>query len=383
MTDIETSNSQDPVAPTGDDAASTSQTVEQSQDNDATHATPKPDNHVEREQTLAEKIHSRAEKIKAKEGEEQKAQIEKKVDQPVEHGEQPPKFEPNYKYKAFGKEKELDPFFRDLIKDAQSEKKVKDVFTRADAFDDMKQRYEGVSQEFQNMARDHQDLDRDVKRVMHFRNAKDFDNFFAMLHISKDDVFGWAAKQLELEKMGPEHQQQYQQGVQARAENLYNQQNYATIQQQMADQRAQLVQMQLDQTLGRSEFTSAASAWDQKMGPGEFRRLVISEAANNTHATGQVWSPEQAVQHVMMKFGRLLDQPQPQASAQAFNGHAPQPQMGSHPQQPVMVQGRPVIPNVKGQGTSPIKQAPKSLDQLREMSKALQRQESAGYEASY
>ncbi len=378
MSDQE-SQTQGPVESTGDNAASVSTNVSETQTDQAPSGPVESATAPTPELSLHDKMKAEADKHKGQKPDENKAKADKghvKTDdgqpQAPKDQDKPPSYQPNLKYKAFGKERELDKLFASLVKDPESERKVKEVFTRADAFDDMKQRYEGVSQEFQKQAQTYQELDKDVKRVMKFRNDGDLDNFFASVQLTKQDVFSWAKRQLDLEQMSPDQQTAYQQGVQARAENAYNQQNYQSIQAEMAQQKAEMVKIQLDHTLTRPEVSSTASAWDTRMGENAFRNLVIQEAANNTMQTGQVWSPDEAVKHVVNKFGKLLEQAPSQTTAQApqasqGNNSAPSQQVA-----PVMVQGKPVIPNVNGRGTSPIKQSPKSLAELREMGRQAQ-----------
>jgi len=69
-----------------------------------------------------------------------------------------PIFQPNWKYKAFGKEKEIDEMWRPLVKDPDSEQKVKDIFTKVDAFDELKNKHESTSKEFQGLLGEYQAL---------------------------------------------------------------------------------------------------------------------------------------------------------------------------------------------------------------------------------
>src|SRR5574338_786965 len=68
--------------------------------------------------------------FKPKPVEEQIKDAQPKPSAPV-----PPAFTPNYKYRAALQEKEIEEFWRPLIKDAESEKRVKDALTRLDGFD--------------------------------------------------------------------------------------------------------------------------------------------------------------------------------------------------------------------------------------------------------
>lgn len=279
--------------------------------------------------------------------------------------EQKPAFTPNFKYKAFQKEKEIEEFWRPLIKDADSEKKVKDLFTRAEAFDDLKARFEGTNQEFSRVYNDYAALDADVRKVTSFLNKGDFDNFFDSIGVTHEKIFNWVAEKLAQEELPPQ-QKQALRAQQLERQRLYElEQENKTLDDQFQTQASQARAMQLDMILSRPEVSQAASAWDQRMGTiGAFRDLVVEEAQKVWYAQKRDMSVEEAVQHVMTKYGKLIDVGvvTPQASAQqAAHTQSPAPQ----------AQAKPVIPAVQGRGTSPVKKSPKSLDDLRQMAKEL------------
>ena len=61
-----------------------------------------------------------------------------------------PAYTPNYKLKVYDEEKELeDKFLKDLIKDPESEKKVKEIAQKYLGFDTVKSRHEKVKSEYQ------------------------------------------------------------------------------------------------------------------------------------------------------------------------------------------------------------------------------------------
>lgn len=276
---------------------------------------------------------------------------------------QPPAFQPNFKFKAFGKEHELDAFWHGLIKDADSEKKVKDVFTKAYAFDDTKTRYESSQKEFNGLLGEYQALDKDVARVMKFKNDGDYDNFFKSIKISDQDLFQYVQQKLERLNLPPDQQRAFDRQAQER-QRIYD---LEAQNQQMGEQfQTQAVQartMQLDMTLSRPDISQAASSWDQRAGRiGAFRDLVIEHAQNVFYSTGQDLSAEMAAQAVLQRFGGFLNGGQSQVAAPVAGPTglaAPQ----SH--------AKPVIPAVSGKGTSPVKKVPKSIDDLRAMAKEM------------
>lgn len=359
---IESSNTQEPVESTAVETASPTEKAQETPTLETSTPTAPEDT------SLRAAMEKKAQEIKASAPDAATAIAPATVP-----GATPPAYQANYKYKAFGKERELPEQFRSLIKDEATEKQVKEVFTRADAFDDMKSRVENSSKEFQGLLQTHQTLDKDVKRVMNFRNQGDYDNFFAALKISDNDVFNWVQNKLAAMK-DPTQLQQYNQQVQQRADLLQQQESYTNLQQNYNTQAVQARTMQLDMVLSRPDVTSTATAWDSKVGQiGAFRNLVIQEAANHWYMSGQKTdlSVEQAVDQVLKKFGKFVET-QPQASS---NGHSPAATAGAPqaPTAPVAPQAKPVIPNIQGKGATPVKRVPKSLDELRQRGKELRK----------
>jgi hypothetical protein len=276
-----------------------------------------------------------------------------------------PKYEANYKFKAFGKEKEIPEAFRSIIKDPESERQVREVFTRAEAFDDMKGRYENTQRESQQILSNFAALDKDVKRVMGYRNKGDLDNFFASIKLTDQDIIQHLQNKAQY-MQDPNLKAQYDQQVQHRAELLNTQEQYESLQQNYSNQAVQTRTMQLDHVLSRPDVQSTASAWDEKMGEaGAFRNLVIQEAASYYHTTKQDLPADAAVQLALQKFGKLVQQGLVPQAPVPVTPTAPASQT---PGQPVVV-AKPVIPTLNGKGTSPVKQAPKSLADLRRMGK--------------
>lgn len=272
----------------------------------------------------------------------------------------PPTYQPNFKFKAFGVEKELDEFWRPLIKDQDSEKKVKDLFTRAEAFDELKSRYEGTQNEFSQVYNEYVSLDKDVKRVASFLNRGDLDNFFRSVGLTEEKIYEWVENKIEMQNLPPDQKKALEMQAMERQRSYDLELEKNELVQQYQTQAVQARTMQLDMLLSRPEVSQAASAWDSKMGQlGAFRDLVVEEAQKAWFAEKVDLSAEQAVQRVLTRYGKLLE-----------GGVAPQAPMapqGSAPQ----VQQKPVIPAVQGRGTSPVKRSPKSIDDLKAMAKEL------------
>lgn len=287
----------------------------------------------------------------------------------VSSGETPaqPAYTPNWKYKAFGKEYEIDETFRPLVKDAETEKKVRDVFERAQSMNDYKQKYSQQHQTYTQLQKEYTPIKENLAMVGKFIKDGDYSAFLNSFGITDQAIFGWAEKRLE-ELQLPEHQRQaLEKSREAQWQNYQLQQQYSQAQEQIQQHAVETRTMQLDTTLGRPEISGMAQTWDSRMGEGSFRQLVIDEASAHFYATGQDMSVEQALALVSKKFGGWMasQQSAPQTSqeslAQPTDGQAAPTTSGVKPGQK---KGVPVIPHVTGKSASPVKKAITNMDEL-------------------
>lgn len=265
---------------------------------------------------------------------------------------------PNYKYKAALQEKELDPFFHSLVKDPDSEKKVKDLFTKVDAFDFIKTKKEQVEQQLQSLAGDYENVQTTVSRFNDSVSRGDLSSAFRVAGITKEAVFKWTQQQLQLMEMPPEQRQQFEQFEEAQSQKYNLEQQVSNLQKQYEQQAVQARAVQLDVALSRPEVARFSEAWDRNAEPGSFKNFVIEEAKKVYYDTRQDLSPEQAIGMVMQRFGKFLN-----TGDTVVQSPQAVPQVNGFQQQ------KPVIPNVAGKAASPIKKVPRSIDDLKKLAK--------------
>jgi hypothetical protein len=282
-----------------------------------------------------------------------------------------PAWSPNYKYKAALQEKEVDEFWRPLMKDADSEKKVIEALQKLDGFDAVKESRESVMKQFESLQGDYRAQAEVINRVESALERKDLSSVFRQLGVTQQDIFNWTHQQLQMMELPPEQRRAMEEAEQTRLQKYEMEEKMSQFQRMYEDQAVQARTMQLDFTLSRPEVQSAASNWDTLTGqPGAFRNLVIQEAQTAFYQEQVDLTAEQAVQRVMQKFGKVVNTG---AGSQAFAPQAQAPMAAQAAQAPVVQapQAKPVIPNVSGKGTAPIKKVPKSLDDLKKIAKEL------------
>jgi hypothetical protein len=282
----------------------------------------------------------------------------------------PPVYTPNLKFKVMDKELEIDPLFHALVKDAETEKKIREMHEKAFGLDSVKTdrqmlkqkidtHYAPLEQKFQETTRSLAVIDKMVEKG-------DYDNFFKVLEIPEQKILEWAVKKAQLMQLTPAEQAAYNQQVQDR-NNLYlTEQQNVQYQEQLFQHQVQARTFELDQELSKPEVLKVVEAFDSQAGtPGALKAEIIKRG--QFYAYQGVDKPvADVVKEILGFVGHVVPQAQPGAQQPGVGSAQP---AGQSTQQAAPTVKPPVIPNVGGQGTSPAKKKVRSLDDLRELSK--------------
>jgi hypothetical protein len=276
-----------------------------------------------------------------------------------------PAYTPNFKFKAADKEQEFDDFVRNAVKTPEQEKKLRELYEKAYGLDHVKSEREKYRNDYKTINEQHSALNKGLDQLSSMLRNKDYHGFMEALKIPEQDILQYALSRVQYKEMPPEQRQQLDQQYQAQQRLAYleqaNQELVSGYQSQMVQQRTS----ELDGYIGRPEVSQVASAFDARVGrQGAFRDEVIRRGQYYASLPeSQDITVEQAVQEIMNLVGNISPQATP-ASAQAqVDG-----MQTAHEQQ----QSKPVIPNIKGRGTSPAKKVVRSMDDLRNIAKSFQ-----------
>lgn len=267
-----------------------------------------------------------------------------------------PVYNPNYKFKAYQKEYEIDEWARPYIKDEETEKKFKKLYERAYGYDFKSQKHDELKSEFEKVRESYDQTDKALKTLSGYVQENDFDSFFDGLNIPKNKVLEYALELVKREQMSPDQRQQWEANQQARhAAKYYQAQN----EQLLANQQAFAVQQrtfELDNALQSAEARPIVEAYNAGMGsPDAFKEYVI-QIGQAFAARGQDIPAQQAVSEAM-KHLRAIN---PGLVAQTAS------------QVPVVQpSSKPTIPNIQGRGTSAVKTTVRSLDDLKRKAREL------------
>lgn len=261
-----------------------------------------------------------------------------------------PAYTPNFKYKAYDKEGEFDEFLRSVIKDKKTEEKIRDLYTRAEGLSEMKPRHEKTVGELARLRDEYNPIKQGIETLKQHVANKDFDAFFRDVNIPSEWVMQWVAQKLQYENLSPEDKKRYDDAIELRRQNSQLMKEREEFGTQAQNYQSQLKEFELNAILQAPETNQFMQEFDARQGKvGAFRQFVAQHAYATEMATGRDVSAKEAVDAVMALIGR------PAAAPAAVQPAA----------QETQTQPKPVIPNIKSRGGSPVKKHAKTLDELR------------------
>lgn len=268
----------------------------------------------------------------------------------------PSAFTPNFKFKVKDKDLEIDDFLKPVVKDAETEKKLRELYEKAHGLDEVKGSRDTFKTEAEQWKGRFSNVETSLKTLGEYVKKDDFRSFFEALNIPKDKIIQYAINELKYQELPAEQraaiEAQREQQFAYEQSSVQNQ----TLQKQMADLVQKQAAFELDQELAKPEIVQAAQSFDTRTGKaGEFRKLVI-QRGQYYEAVHKISPPaSQLAQEVVQLIGV-------QATAQP--GTAPS-QNQSSPTGSQTQAAKPVIPSFSGGGKSPVKKMPTSIDDLR------------------
>lgn len=269
----------------------------------------------------------------------------------------PVEFKPDFKLKVMDEEKEIPEAFRALMKDEKSAKEVKEVFEKYYGHDFTKPKYETLKSTHSELQKTYQQVESQINDLKSDFQRGDLDSFFSKLNIPKETILQYALQKVQYEQLPPDQKQLMDDKQTAERERILLQRQNQQLSQTFESQMQQARRMALDTELARSDIKSAADVFDARVGkPGAFRQEIINRGQLAWTQRNVDLSPGQAVEEVMRIFGLQG------APASASPQNQPAPASAAVPPQ------APTIPNVGGaKATSPVRQKPRSIEDLKKM----------------
>jgi len=295
-------------------------------------------------------------------------------------------YKPNVKFKAGvyntetktfeQKEHDIDPAFHSLMKDAESEKKVRELHEKAYGLDGVKARLietRGQLQESEKLSAGYKNAIEGARKI--YRSAVEsgnmlkLDGFFERLKIPKEVVLNYALAHAKLHEMPEAQRTAILATMQAeqRADALEEQNSQFASDAEHSQQ--QILQTQFDSMMARPEIASLEQAFDAKFGrEGLLQDEIIRFGEHAFVKEKKVLGPEQVLKRVLEYYNYQAPTPGQAPTQQSASAAVPPAAPGT---KPVVKRTTQTIPNLQGRSTSPVgKKKFTSIDAIKAHRKA-------------
>jgi hypothetical protein len=273
----------------------------------------------------------------------------------------------NRKFKAAGQEKEFPEWLAAAITDQEKEKEIREVYSAFAGIDTIKEHRDRLIAENEAITTEWGPMVETVSQAAALYQKGDLHSAFQVLGIPEAAVLRYAVERVKYSRLPDDQKKQidsHQDAVKRAADLEKQVQEY---QQRYESVAIAARETELSSQLSRPEIQSVAASFDARAGkPGAFRAEVIKRGKFYA-AQGIDVPTQQAVEEVLMLVGGVPSQPS--APLAGTNGATANPATAgtvaaaSEP-------AKPTLPNVKGRGTSPVKQQIRSTDDLRKLARS-------------
>lgn len=266
-------------------------------------------------------------------------------------------FKANLKFKAAGKEHDVPELLRGVMTDAEKEKYVHSLLSKAHGIEMVQEKLKSVREARDQIHQAYTQVMEPIKLGQEAYKRGDMDTVFSTLRIDPNKVLQWAYEKVQLSQMPPEQRQLHEARKQAehRAWELERQTAYQS--QASLEAQAEHIDQMIDLVLERPDYSSFAQEYDTRKGKqGAFRDLITLMGEQEFNRSGKIISPLEAAKAAVDLLGMKAGAPVQQAAA------APQPEAQPAP----APQKKITLPNVgSAKATAPAKSKPKSIDDLK------------------
>lgn len=262
-----------------------------------------------------------------------------------------PVYTPNFKFKAMKEEREFDEWMKPAIKDAETEKKAREILEKAYGLDHFKEKDKTQSQELGQYRNAFQQQTENINTAMSHVQRNDFDSFFEHVKIPNEKIYEWVLEKVRRQALPPEQRQVYDQLDAQKRQDFLQSRQMEEIQTQYRATATKAREAEVDYALAKPEVMDVVKSYDAKNGEGSFKQFVAEVGVMHFNLHGEDPSAEQAITSALNRIG------------DGWRARQATPaQVVAAEEKPL-----PVIPNVSGKNMSPIGKTPKSIDDIRKM----------------
>jgi len=202
-----------------------------------------------------------------------------------------PQYQPNFKFKVKDAEHEIPEAFRSVVKDPETEKKVREIFEKAYGLDEVKQSRDKYQTQIKELTeREQKQYAPIMRQVMeaeaHYKR-NDIGAVFKTLGIPENKVYEWALHQAKLADLPEDQKRIYTQSEEARRQEYQAQTQMEQMREQMMTLQVSQRNQELSAALTKSDVAALVQAFDAKQGAGAFQDEAIRLGQYYYHTQGK------------------------------------------------------------------------------------------------
>lgn len=266
------------------------------------------------------------------------------------------KYTPNFAFKVKDKEHQFDDFIKSAIRDADTEKKARELYEKAFGLDEVKAHRQKLQEDLGAIQPKYQAVEKSLQALGSYVQKKDYRSFFEALQIPKEDVIRYAVEELKFRELPPEQKAELESRRQQEQQFALIQEQNQTYAQQMQALVQKQAEFELSQEISKPEISQLAQGYDARVGkPGAFKAEVIRRGAYYETVMQKNVSANELVNEVAMLIGGLPQGAPGSAGGMLSQGNAVAAQVT-----------KPTIKSFQGStGASPVKKVFSSIDEIR------------------
>jgi len=209
----------------------------------------------------------------------------------------------DYKFKFDGQDKELDEWLRPVIKDPDTEQKLKDIMQRAMAHD----KYKPKLPEYEKVVGT-------VNHLAALKSKGEHERVLSDLGYDDETLFEVVRQKLERLKWAPEQKQAFDEKQQLAIEKEQLARENESYRSEATKGFVQQTDFELNNELGKADYRQLIDAFDKSNGSGSFREMVVQRGAQLVDSLGRHVAPSELLQTIVRDYKPFMNMVQAQAS---------------------------------------------------------------------
>lgn len=282
------------------------------------------------------------------------------VDDPETEAEDGGEYTPNYGFRFYGKDAEMEEWARPLITDKATEDRFRSLYAKSHAFETVREQLKARESDFSGVQNKYGEVEstlrekEDILDELEYRRDTDLASFFEYADVPVEKVIDFVESYLnDLKKPEAEQNRLNEARQHALRARELEKENHS-FRSERETHEVERHTATFNELLDNAEVDEFAGSFDEVAGKsGAFRMAVIDHGESVFQRTGKTLSPLEAVREVYRQYKPFL------SGRQGGNAFEAQPTTAP-------AQRKQTIPNVGGSSVrSPAKRTFTSVDELK------------------